>query len=78
MSAPARQLAERLAEELFERDYRRDLTIDLIAIKPFSGQAQASRVVIDAVCGDEDRCSFEPPTPGGSPPIEEAASGARG
>ncbi|MEO8092333.1 MAG: hypothetical protein ABI726_06465 [bacterium] len=34
--------------------------VDLIAIEPFSGQAQASRVVIDAVCPGEERCRFEP------------------
>ena len=42
-------------------------SVDLIAIEPFSGQAQASRVVIDALCPDSDRCSFEPSAPQPSP-----------
>lgn len=37
------------------------LSVDLVAIEPFSRQAQASRVVIDSLCPDDDRCSFEPP-----------------
>jgi predicted phosphodiesterase len=36
-------------------------SVDLIAIEPFSGQAQASRVVIDALCPDDDRCTFDAP-----------------
>lgn len=41
-------------------------SVDLIAIEPFSGQAQASRVVIGSLCPAEERCSYEPPAPGGS------------
>lgn len=36
-------------------------SVDLVAIEPFSGQAQASRVVIAALCPDDDRCVFEAP-----------------
>ena len=35
-------------------------SVDLIAIEPFSGQAQASRVVIDALCSGSARCTVEP------------------
>ena len=31
-------------------------------VEPFSGAAQASRVVIDSVCSGEERCSYEPPS----------------
>ena len=36
-------------------------SVDLIAIEPFSGQAQASRVVIAALCPGQDRCRFDAP-----------------
>lgn len=36
-------------------------SVDLIAIEPFSGEAQASRVVIDTLCPNQDRCSFSAP-----------------
>jgi Icc-related predicted phosphoesterase len=36
-------------------------SVDLISIEPFSGEAQASRVVVDSLCPDEARCAFEPP-----------------
>jgi predicted phosphodiesterase len=36
-------------------------SVDLIAIEPFSGEAQASRVVIRTLCPGEDRCSFTAP-----------------
>jgi hypothetical protein len=41
--------------------------VDLIAIEPFSGQAQATRVVIDAMCPGEETCRVEPPAPGSGP-----------
>ena len=36
-------------------------SVDLLEVEPFSGQARASRIVIDALCPDQDRCGFEPP-----------------
>lgn len=36
-------------------------SVDLISIEPFSGEAQASRVVIDTLCPDSDRCTFNAP-----------------
>jgi len=36
-------------------------SVDFILVEPFSGAAQASRVVLDAVCPDGERCSYEPP-----------------
>ena len=53
-------------------------SIDLISIEPFSGQAQASRVVVDSLCPDSERCSFDPPGFGSSvlsEPEEEEESG---
>lgn len=38
-------------------------SVELIAVEPFSGQAQGSRVVLDALCGRGETCSFEPPDP---------------
>ena len=45
-------------------------SVDLIAIEPFSGQAQASRVVIDAMCAGSDRCTFEPGSLDGEAPAD--------
>lgn len=45
----------------FDPERPRLRSVDLIAIEPFSGQAQASRVVIDALCPESERCTFEPP-----------------
>lgn len=67
-----------LAELHFAGQRAKLRSVDLIAIEPFSGQAQASRVVIRAMCDGEERCSFEPPDPAGSAPTEQAATGARG
>ena len=67
-----------LAELHFAGKRAKLRSVDLIAIEPFSGQAQASRVVIGAMCGGEERCSFEPPSPTDSPPTEQAATGAQG
>lgn len=63
-----------LAELHFQPTTPQLRSVDLISIEPFSGQAQASRVVIDALCPDSERCTFEPPDPGISvidPPVEE-------
>lgn len=43
-------------------------SVDLISIEPFSGQAQAERIVIDSACAGKDgevreRCSVEPKLP---------------
>jgi predicted phosphodiesterase len=35
-------------------------SVNLLQVEPFSGEGQASRVVIDQMCPDEPRCSFEP------------------
>ncbi len=35
-------------------------SVDLIRAEPFSGQAQAARVVIDSMCPEDDVCRFEP------------------
>jgi predicted phosphodiesterase len=59
-----------LAELHFAADNPALRSADLIASEPFSGQAQASRVVIDAMCPEEDRCGFEPPGLETSPPTE--------
>jgi len=37
-------------------------SVDFILVEPFSGAAQASRVVIDSLCPEEERCSYEPPS----------------
>jgi Icc-related predicted phosphoesterase len=37
-------------------------SVDFILVEPFSGAAQASRVVINSVCSGEERCSYEPPS----------------
>jgi predicted phosphodiesterase len=50
-----------LAHLMFNRsgDLR---TADLIAVEPFSGAAQATRIVVDTLCPDEPRCRIEPPS----------------
>jgi hypothetical protein len=45
-------------------------SVDLISVEPFSGQAQASRIVIDALCPDEARCTYQPPGLDAEPPTE--------
>jgi predicted phosphodiesterase len=45
-------------------------SVDLIAVEPFSGQAQASKVVINSMCPEEESCSFEPGALAGSRPGE--------
>jgi hypothetical protein len=37
-------------------------SVDLISIEPFSGEAQATRVVIDSLCPDDEHCAFDPPS----------------
>lgn len=54
------------AEVHFEPGRPRVRSVDLISIEPFSGAAQASRVVVDALCPDDQICSFEPPGTDGS------------
>jgi Icc-related predicted phosphoesterase len=51
-----------LAELHFEEIAPRLSSVDLISIEPFSGEAQATRVVIDSLCPDERRCAFDPPS----------------
>jgi predicted phosphodiesterase len=38
-------------------------SVDLIAVEPFSGRARGSRVVIDSLCPDSGRCTYEPGDP---------------
>ena len=47
----------------FDRNRPALRSVDLIAVEPFSGRGQGSRVVIDALCPEEDRCSYEPSEP---------------
>lgn len=54
------------AELHFETASPRLRSVDLISIEPFSGQAQATRVVINSLCPDEERCDYEPPRTEGS------------
>jgi len=35
--------------------------VELIEVEPFSGQARASRIPVDALCPGRERCSFQPP-----------------
>lgn len=37
--------------------------VDLVAVEPFSGRGRGSRVVIETLCPDEDRCSYSPAEP---------------
>ena len=37
--------------------------VDLVAVEPFSGRGRGSRVVIDTLCPDEERCSYTPLDP---------------
>ena len=50
-----------IAELHFDRLAPELRSVDFILVEPFSGAAQASRVVIDDVCPEEERCSYEPP-----------------
>ena len=50
-----------LAQLHFEPALPRLRSVDFILAEPFSGAAQASRVVIDSVCADGERCNYEPP-----------------
>jgi predicted phosphodiesterase len=45
-------------------------SVNLLQVEPFSGQGEAARVVIDQLCPDEVRCSFEPGSPGVETPAE--------
>ncbi|MGH2950758.1 MAG: hypothetical protein ACRDKX_01785 [Solirubrobacterales bacterium] len=53
-------------------------SVDLIAVEPFSGRGQGSRVVIDALCPDEDRCSYQPAEPEVRIPAPATIRGSRG
>jgi hypothetical protein len=50
-----------LAQLHFESALPRLRSVDFILAEPFSGAAQASRVVIDAICPEGERCTYEPP-----------------
>lgn len=52
-----------LARLHFERATPQLAAVELIAVEPFSGRAQGSRVSLRSLCPDEDTCSFEPPDP---------------
>ena len=51
------------AELHFEADTPELRAVDLIEVEPFSGRGRGSRVVIDTLCPDEDRCSYTPSEP---------------
>ncbi len=54
------------AELHFETNSPSLRSVDLISVEPFSGEAQASRVVISNLCPDASRCDYEPPSSEGS------------
>lgn len=49
-----------LARLEFGKDLPQLHAVDLMSIEPISGQAQASRIVIAAMCPDQDRCTVSP------------------
>lgn len=51
------------AELHFDETEPRLRSVDLVAVEPFSGRGRGSRVVIDTICPEEDRCSFTPLEP---------------
>jgi len=66
----AGRLAIGFAELHFAPEAPRLRSVDLISIEPFSGEAQASRVVIATLCPDRDRCSFNAPGLEATLPLE--------
>ena len=51
------------AELHFEADSPVLRAVDLVEIEPFSGRGRGSRVVIDTICPDEERCTYTPSEP---------------
>ena len=51
------------AELHFGADRQVLRAVDMVAVEPFSGRGRGSRVVLDTLCPDEDRCTFTPAEP---------------
>jgi predicted phosphodiesterase len=51
------------AELHFAADRQVLRAVDMVAVEPFSGRGRGSRVVLDTLCPDEDRCTFTPAEP---------------
>jgi hypothetical protein len=51
------------AELHFDIDGARLRAVDLVEVEPFSGRGRGSRVVVDTLCPDEERCSYAPSEP---------------
>ena len=51
------------AELHFAADSSELRAVDLVEVEPFSGRGRGSRVVIDTLCPDEDRCTYTPSEP---------------